>query len=279
MAKPSTPAARAGRLESRPLSRLQRHPAASFLPGMTGDAFWAFVDDVRQRGVQVPLDITAHDVVLDGHLRLRAAAHLALSELLVRVVEPEDEVEYLLRAALNRRHLSASQRAAIAVKLGVHLEAQAGAEARRLGNLKQNAVEVAALPPRGKTRELVAELAGVSARIAQDALTVCERDPELFGQVIEGRLPVGKAARRLTQRLRDAGIDPPPPLPGGVFDLIYADPPWRFDATDTERGPERHYPTMSLEEIAAMRIPAAEDAVLFLWAIDSRLPEALQIMD
>jgi hypothetical protein len=50
--------------------------------------------------LQVPLEITAAGVVMDGHGRLRAARELGLSELEVRVVEPADELEHILRAAL-----------------------------------------------------------------------------------------------------------------------------------------------------------------------------------
>ena len=35
---------------------------------------------------------------------------------------------------------------------------------------------------------------------------------------------------------------------------------------------------MSLEEIKALEIPVAESAILFLWAVNSKLPEALEVM-
>jgi N6-adenosine-specific RNA methylase IME4 len=65
----------------------------------------------------------------------------------------------------------------------------------------------------------------------------------------------------------------------GPFPVIYADPPWRYDyAEDTTRQIENHYPTMSLDEIKALDIPAADDAVLFLWATSPKLVEALEVM-
>lgn len=72
----------------------------------------------------------------------------------------------------------------------------------------------------------------------------------------------------------------PAPLDSlGPFPVIYADPPWRYDyAEDTTRQIENHYPTMSLDEIKALDIPAAEDAVLFLWATSPKLVEALEVM-
>lgn len=67
-----------------------------------------------------------------------------------------------------------------------------------------------------------------------------------------------------------------------LYGLIYADPPWRFE-TYSENGMDRsadnHYPTMSLTDIAALKVPAAEDCVLYLWATVPMLPEALNVMD
>ena len=65
--------------------------------------------------------------------------------------------------------------------------------------------------------------------------------------------------------------------------MVYADPPWRVEPysrdTGLDRAPDRHYDTMTLEAIKAMRIPAADNAVLFLWAITPMLPQALEVMD
>jgi N6-adenosine-specific RNA methylase IME4 len=55
------------------------------------------------------------------------------------------------------------------------------------------------------------------------------------------------------------------------YDLIVADPPWRFElydeATGSEKGPAAQYETMSLEEIKALRVGelARGDCLLLLW--------------
>lgn len=87
--------------------------------------------------------------------------------------------------------------------------------------------------------------------------------------------------------------------PDGGFGLILADPPWRF-ATFSDKGrgrcpdgldpkaarnlqrqnkPERHYATMTLDEIKALPIPdlAAKNSMLLLWAVDPMIPEALDV--
>jgi N6-adenosine-specific RNA methylase IME4 len=65
----------------------------------------------------------------------------------------------------------------------------------------------------------------------------------------------------------------------GRYPVVYADPPWRFDIPlSAGRALENHYQTMSLEDICALQIPAAENAVLFLWVPSPMLPEGLRVM-
>jgi N6-adenosine-specific RNA methylase IME4 len=66
----------------------------------------------------------------------------------------------------------------------------------------------------------------------------------------------------------------------GKYDVILADPPWQYDFAETDnRKIENHYPTMSVEEIANLQIPADNNAVLFLWATAPKLREALLVME
>lgn len=67
-----------------------------------------------------------------------------------------------------------------------------------------------------------------------------------------------------------------------LYGVIYADPPWDMAPYSRETGMDRaaanHYPTMELDKIKALRVPAAPDCVLFLWAITPMLPEALDVL-
>ena len=63
------------------------------------------------------------------------------------------------------------------------------------------------------------------------------------------------------------------------YDVIYADPPWSYNFSRSEsRKVENHYPTMTLDEIKKLSIPAEDNAVLYLWATSPKLPEALEVM-
>ena len=69
------------------------------------------------------------------------------------------------------------------------------------------------------------------------------------------------------------------PFPNKKFQIILADPPWRYDfSKDNSDKIEKHYPTMSLEEIKSLKIPVAKNAVLYLWATAPKLIEALEVM-
>ncbi|MGY6709737.1 MAG: MT-A70 family methyltransferase [Rhizobiaceae bacterium] len=73
-------------------------------------------------------------------------------------------------------------------------------------------------------------------------------------------------------------------LPVGPFNVIYADPPWRFRSW-SERGEGKsacqHYDVMDLDALCQMPVDriAAADAVLFIWVVQPMLPQALRLID
>lgn len=53
------------------------------------------------------------------------------------------------------------------------------------------------------------------------------------------------------------------------YNIIYADPPWRYQDKAMQRGgAERHYRTMSVDQLCSLNVMSivADDAILFLWA-------------
>ena len=68
-----------------------------------------------------------------------------------------------------------------------------------------------------------------------------------------------------------------------AYQVIYADPPWYFrvrSAKGESRSAKKHYPVMSLHDIAALPISkiAAEDSVLLMWAIDPMLDAVFYVI-
>ena len=64
------------------------------------------------------------------------------------------------------------------------------------------------------------------------------------------------------------------------YQIIYADPPWRYDFAETKcRKIENKYDTMDLESIKKLQIPTDKNAILFLWGTAPKLREAFEVMD
>jgi len=70
-----------------------------------------------------------------------------------------------------------------------------------------------------------------------------------------------------------------PALPSDQFRLLLADPPWQYEHVETEsRAIENQYPTMTLPDICALKVPAADDAVLYLWTTPPKVAEAVDVI-
>jgi len=72
---------------------------------------------------------------------------------------------------------------------------------------------------------------------------------------------------------------------GLKYGIIYADPPWAYLwGTGKDGGnfaPEKHYPTMTTEEICALDVRSlrAPNCVLALWATAPCLPDAFRVLE
>jgi N6-adenosine-specific RNA methylase IME4 len=69
-------------------------------------------------------------------------------------------------------------------------------------------------------------------------------------------------------------------FPNRRYNVILADPPWKFDAAMTQV-PEEVYPTMTTEDICKLPVAdlATPDAVLFLWVPSSLLKKSWLVME
>ena len=61
------------------------------------------------------------------------------------------------------------------------------------------------------------------------------------------------------------------------YQIIYADPPWQFQAGGGRKPP---YPVMKMKDIIKLPINdlSDENCILFLWATDPQLPDAIQLI-
>lgn len=73
--------------------------------------------------------------------------------------------------------------------------------------------------------------------------------------------------------------------PYGGYNMIVADPPWRFelynDETGKEKSPQAQYECMSLDDIKKMPIGqlAAKNSILWLWVTNPMLREGIEVLE
>jgi len=80
-----------------------------------------------------------------------------------------------------------------------------------------------------------------------------------------------------------AGLWPFGDIEPGVWDFIMMDIPWHYrlySQAGEKKSPQAHYKTMSIEQVKALPVVdlAAPNSVLWLWAINPMLPQALDVM-
>jgi len=65
------------------------------------------------------------------------------------------------------------------------------------------------------------------------------------------------------------------------FGTIYADPPWKYGNQATRAATDNHYPTLTVDEIAALPVAelAADTGHLHLWTTNAFLPAAFDVIE
>jgi len=140
-------------------------------------------DDIMQNGLRQPI-VLYQGQILDGRNRYQAC-ELAGIESDCTEYEGDDPLGYVLSLNLHRRHLTASQRAALAAEIA---------------NMTQGGDRISdqsAKLPVGISQPEAAEKLDVSERYVREAKKIQEESPEHFDKVKSGELSLQQAKREL----------------------------------------------------------------------------------
>ena len=190
------------------------HPVASLFPMIDDDALNALAEDIKKNGQREPILVAFLDgrelnepVVVDGRNRFKACEIAGVEPEFSNdyVMEPHEIGPWVISHNLHRRHLTTSQKAAVAVAYEEELAKLA--KVRQLAALKQNRTEDTVpenLPERTKgedSRDSAGGLFQVSGRSVSDAKYVSQHDPEAFQRVRDGKQAVSAAAKAIREKL------------------------------------------------------------------------------
>ena len=257
------------------------HEAASLFPLIEGEDFEQLKVDIAARGLIEPIWLH-EDKIIDGRNRYRACIETG-TEPRFRTWGGEGSlVLFVISMNLHRRHLTTSQRAAIAVEMLPMLEAEAARRQRELAGTRPRLnADLAEIFPQGRdceARKQAAEKLQTNSHYVSDAKKLKDDAPDLFEQVKVGEKTIPQAKREMVKRERAET----PPIPSDKYRMLYADPPWKYGnkGLDDYGHAERHYPTMSISELCALPIKdlAEDSAVLFLWVTSPLLEECFPVI-
>ncbi len=263
---------------------LEAHEGCHLFPMMTEDEYTGLLADMRVNGQREPI-LLHEGRIVDGRNRYRACTELGIEPFYTDWQGNGSVIDLVVSLNLHRRHLTASQRAALAVELESWYATEAKQRQIALAGTRPNTSPdlvprlVQGDVDRGRARDKAATSLGVSGGYVQDAKRLAAEAPELLEKVKAGDLTIPQAKRDLRQSIAPAT---PVPLPDGLYQCIEADPPWALDASEVKSAITQ-YAVMSLEALCAMADEilqrAAPNCHLWLWAINPMLPEALQLME
>jgi N6-adenosine-specific RNA methylase IME4 len=134
----------------------------------------------------------------------------------------------------------------------------------------------------GETPKTLAEL-GITKKTSMVAQQLAALPVETQEEIAHGLTTIAKETRQKNREEKTARIVAnAASLPQKVYQVLYADPPWRYDySLSQSRDIENQYPTMDLQAICQLPIQGLIDAnaVLFLWVTSPKLTEGLQVLE
>ena len=133
-----------------------------------------------------------------------------------------------------------------------------------------------------ETKEKI--LSGELKTNKQDIVKLSQLEPEkqavVFKKVIEEKKDLKNVIKETERAERDEQLKSVVSIDETEeYNVILVDPPWQYDFSGTKnRDIENHYPTMTMDELKEMSLPAMEDSVMFMWATAPKLEEAIELL-
>ena len=237
---------------------------------------------IKEVGLLHPIVLDENNNLIAGFRRIKAFEALNRETIPFTIISVDDLKEGEIQENRERKNFTASEM--VAIKRYMEPELTIEAEKRKKSSLKKGAKKPRASKKderdKGRTDNRIAKACGVSKgtlRKAEKIVEAAEKNPQEFKGLLEkvdsGKVSINYAHDKIKRAHKHKS---PPPLPTDEFDVIYADPPWHYNMKS--RGAENHYPVIDELELTKLEIPFAKDSILFLWATNAKLKEALTIM-
>ena len=172
------------------------HPACKLFPEMSKDELQALAADIKERGLLN--DIVLHEgKILDGRNRNKACKIAGVKPRYVQWQGDGSPLAWVISTNLVRRHLTAGQRALIALDV-LPLMAAEAKERQRLSKGRGKKVAENCAPLLGKASAAAAKAARTNTTYVEMAKVVQATAPELIEHIRSGEITVPDAKQIAT---------------------------------------------------------------------------------
>lgn len=229
---------------------------------------------IKEVGLINPITINQTKKLLAGRRRFQAIKELGWKEIECRVLNSKDQLfdfKVAIEENLKRKPLTELE-VANSIKEYDELKRKIEGEKKPQDTLKKGSRMPQDSEREGWTQDKTAKDLGISRQATQQAIQIAkivEEKPE-YAKI--------KSGTKILQEYKQSKLKTQP-LPNGKYRVIYADPPWQFNNSGFSQSAKSHYPTMPVEKICQLPIQklTVGNSVLFLWATNAMLQEALQV--
>lgn len=194
------------------LNALPIFPFADEFPYISDEEMLELAQDIEENGLHHPIVLFTQtdaetgemdDFVLDGRNRLKALAKTKLTEAPVEYYEGDDPIGYVYALNIARRHLTAGQRAMLALKYKEYLAAEGKRRMALAGKSRSDEAALVELQELGSgflSSKIAGQKFGVSQASVDRANSVNLNAPDLAAQVKAGTLALDAAYNALKAR-------------------------------------------------------------------------------
>lgn len=242
------------------------------VPILSDDDYQSLKESIKQNGLWMPILVNKENIILDGHHRFKICQELGTKiKYAVREFPTKsEETIFVGECNLKRRQLTPLQRINLVRLLEPYYNKIAKSNmitAHSSGNITG---------AKGDTRDKLGKKANVSGRTYEKGTKILENaSPEVIEKINKGETSISYAYKTINRQEKKKNAEP---IPTGQFDVILADPPWKYDI-NTRGSPDDHYDVMDDQAINDLKIPSADNCVLFMWGTAPKLVEAMQVIE
>lgn len=269
------------------------------IPPLSKEEYEQLETNCLNEGIREAI-LTWNGVIIDGHNRYEIAKRWNLDyQTKSKNFKDENAVrEWMILNQFGRRNLSNYQRSVLALELEEVFKVKAKEnQIRKPESVKQISAEQKPI----ETRKELAKVANVSHdTIAKVKVIEAKAPEEVKAKLSTGEVSINQVYQEIKKEEkkveRDKKIEEVKQkieqenliLEDKKYHVIAIDPPWAYEEkggfssaeynSESNRGAV-DYPTMTLEQIKKIELPAADDCVLFLWTTHAFLRDSFELLD